>query len=94
MSWHKIEIPDPMPGDNKMTIIQDELDSIWLALGSNKGVTLWCSKDKPFILYLSPEASVIGKESIKNYNGVACSQPLSSDVKFLLGHESDRIALP
>lgn len=93
MSWHKIEIPQPTTEDNKMAIIQDELDKIWMALGSKKGVTLWSSRERPLILYFSPDASDIGKEIIKNYNGVSCSQPEASYVTFLLGHESDREAL-
>ena len=93
MSWYKIELTVKQQSSNEISIIQNMLDKIWMAVGAPKGFTLWASKETPTILYLSPEASKISKDIIKKYNGTSCSRPTLSEVAFLLGHVSDQAQL-
>ena len=95
MDWHKVQLTWEQQADNEMAIIYDQLNKTWQTLGSPGGVALYKSNGaaEPVTFYFSPVASKIGEFIIRNYGGVSCEKPRSSEVYFFLGHDADYMDL-
>ena len=91
MSWYKISLDKVDLIDDKISIIRNLYETIWLANGAPKEAPLFVLK--PLIgsqsIFFSPGAVKIGKILIKKYEGTQCNKPYKQDVVLLIGHDSD-----
>ena len=91
MSWYKISLDKVDLIDDKISIIRNLYEAIWLANGAPKEAPLFATKapKDPCSIFFSPGAAKIGKILIEKYNAIQCKKPPKQEVGLLIGHDSD-----
>ena len=91
MSWYKISLDKVDLIDDKISIIRNLYEAIWLANGAPKEAPLFATKapKDPCSIFFSPGAAKIGKILIEKYDAIQCKKPPKQEVGLLIGHDSD-----
>jgi hypothetical protein len=91
MSWYKISLDKVDLIDDKISIIRNLYEAIWLANGAPKEAPLFATKapKDPCSIFFSPGAAKNGKILIEKYDAIQCKKPPKQEVGLLIGHDSD-----
>jgi hypothetical protein len=91
MSWYKISLDKVDLIDDKISIIRNLYEAIWLTNGAPKEAPLFATKapKDPCSIFFSPGAAKIGKILIEKYDAIQCKKPPKQEVGLLIGHDSD-----
>ena len=91
MSWYKISLDKVDLIDDKISIIRNLYEAIWLANGAPREAPLFATKapKDPCSIFFSPGAAKIGKILIEKYDAIQCKKPPKQEVGLLIGHDSD-----
>lgn len=89
MSWSAIKMSDADITNRKDSELQERFEALFIASGSPKEAALFCKlpgfRDN-HLFYLSPAATELFPQILKDYSAAPCSPPSRAEVTPLAGH--------